>query len=86
MLTSQSTSCRSAGKHGSSRPVLHAVRQFRPHGQCRTVQLLVRASADDDSTGGDALDEPFLNKMDMGVVFSQQHSKPQFAAGLSCEC
>jgi hypothetical protein len=50
---------------------VHAVRHFRPHH--RAVQLLVKAAADDST--GDALDEPFVNKMDMGVVFSQQHSK-----------
>jgi hypothetical protein len=38
-------------------------------------QLLVTRAAADDSTGGDALDEPFLNKLDMGVVYSQQHGE-----------
>jgi hypothetical protein len=50
------------------------VSHFRPQ-YSRLGQLLVARAAADDSTGGDALDEPFLNKLDMGVVYSQQHGE-----------
>lgn len=74
MITAHQTRSHCANKQGSSRPVLLAVGQLRPHHRARAVQQLVRAAAD-DSMGGDPLDEPFLNKLDMGVVFSQQNSK-----------
>jgi hypothetical protein len=74
MLAKLQKLCHCASRQGSSRPASHFVGHFRAHCS-RPGQLLVARAAADDSAGGDALDEPFLNKLDMGVVYSQQHGE-----------